>query len=62
MGPARLAPLLGVACAACIRAAAPAPARPDPQFITMTEPWPYPFSSAVRTAREPRLDGWPVAA
>ncbi len=49
MGPARLAPLLGVACAACIRAAAPAPARPDPQFITMTEPWPYPFSSAVRT-------------
>ena len=49
MGPARLAPLLGVACAACIRAAAPTPARPDPQFITMTEPWPYPFSSAVRT-------------
>lgn len=23
--------------------------RPDPQFINMVEPWPYPFSSAVRT-------------
>ena len=49
MGLGRLAPLLGVVCAACIRAAAPAPVTPDPQFITMTEPWPYPFSSAVRT-------------
>jgi len=49
MGLARFAPLIGLACAACVRAAAPAPARPDPQFITMSEPWPYPFSSAVRT-------------
>jgi 2-iminobutanoate/2-iminopropanoate deaminase len=44
-----LAPLLGLAWAACMHAAAPPPARTDPQFITMTEPWPYPFSSAVRT-------------
>jgi len=25
------------------------PARPDPEFINMVEPWPFPFSSAVRT-------------
>lgn len=49
MGLARFAPLIGLACAACIRATAPAAVRPDPQFINMTEPWPYPFSSAVRT-------------
>jgi len=49
MGLARFAPLIGLACAACVRAAAPVPVRPDPQFITMSEPWPYPFSSAVRT-------------
>src|SRR5215467_15668581 len=32
-------------------AAAPqnTPARQGPQYINMTEPWPYPFSSAVRT-------------
>jgi 2-iminobutanoate/2-iminopropanoate deaminase len=49
MGLARLAPIVGLACAACTHAAAPASVRPDPQFINMTEPWPYPFSSAVRT-------------
>jgi reactive intermediate/imine deaminase len=31
------------------RASAQAQTRPDPQYINMTEPWPYPFSSAVRT-------------
>jgi reactive intermediate/imine deaminase len=30
-------------------AAPPPPPRPDPQFINLVEPWPYPFSSAVRT-------------
>ena len=38
--------LLALACAACTHAA---PAGPDPQFINMADPWPYPFSSAVRT-------------
>lgn len=47
MGKALAAPLLCLACAACTHAAAPA--GPDPQFIHMVEPWPYPFSSAVRT-------------
>jgi reactive intermediate/imine deaminase len=27
----------------------PAPPGPDLQFINMADPWPYPFSSAVRT-------------
>jgi len=31
------------------RTAPAAQTRPDPQFINMVEPWPYPFSSAVRT-------------
>jgi len=26
----------------------PAPSRPSIEYITMTEPWPYPFSSAVK--------------
>ena len=43
MSRARLTPLL--ALAACTHAAAPLP----PQFINMADPWPYPFSSAVRT-------------
>lgn len=30
-------------------AAAQTPAHTDPQFINMVEPWPYPFSSAVRS-------------
>jgi len=36
--------LLALAGAACSHAAGP-----DPQFINMADPWPYPFSSAVRT-------------
>lgn len=47
MGLPRLASIVVLACAACTHAAAPAST--DPQFINMTEPWPYPFSSAVRT-------------
>ncbi len=34
------------AIAAAPQATAP---RQGPQYINMTEPWPYPFSSAVRT-------------
>ena len=40
--------LTPIAAVALTRAPA-AQTRPDPQFINMVEPWPYPFSSAVRT-------------
>lgn len=49
MSLARFAPVIGLVWAGCVHTPAPAPVHPDPQFITMTEPWPYPFSSAVRT-------------
>jgi 2-iminobutanoate/2-iminopropanoate deaminase len=35
--------VIAVSVAACGR-----PSPPDPEFINVTEPWPYPFSSAVR--------------
>ena len=41
--------LVVVACGLIVSSSAPvAQTRPDPQFINMVEPWPYPFSSAVR--------------
>jgi len=40
--------LTPIAALALTRAPA-AQTRSDPQFINMVEPWPYPFSSAVRT-------------
>lgn len=42
MNLARTVQILALACAACTHSAAP-------QFINMADPWPYPFSSAVRT-------------
>ncbi|HUL72883.1 MAG TPA: RidA family protein [Vicinamibacterales bacterium] len=53
-----IAMLIPITCAAvttaavvawATRTAAQAQPRPDPQYINMVEPWPYPFSSAVRT-------------
>ena len=41
--------LLPVGALALSSSAPSAQTRPDPQFINMVEPWPYPFSSAVRT-------------
>jgi len=39
-----------IACALAVSCSAPsAQSRPDPQYINLVEPWPYPFSSAVRT-------------
>lgn len=37
-----------VVLAACSQAPAPLSSPPAPEFINLVEPWPYPFSSAVR--------------
>ena len=44
-------PMLSLACTTQAPPPAPAapPPSPDPQFINLVEPWPYPFSSAVRS-------------
>ena len=41
--------LTPIAALALTRSLPAAQTRPDPQFINMVEPWPYSFSSAVRT-------------
>jgi reactive intermediate/imine deaminase len=47
----RLVLVLSVVVCACAQPPAPAPAAmPEaPEFINLVEPWPYPFSSAVRS-------------
>jgi 2-iminobutanoate/2-iminopropanoate deaminase len=54
-----LSALVVVLAAACGYPAPPPPApqRPDPEFINLVEPWPYPFSSAVRTGNLIFLSG-----
>jgi reactive intermediate/imine deaminase len=47
-----LAVLISAAVTGCAR-----PAPPDPEFINLTEPWPYPFSSAVRAGNYLFLSG-----
>lgn len=58
--------LVAAACllaAACTQPQAPAAPAPDPtpdtapEFITLYDPWPYPFSSAVRTGHLLFLSG-----
>jgi len=48
--------LLAAACAQPQTPAAPAP-DPTPEFIALYDPWPYPFSSAVRTGNLLFLSG-----
>ena len=51
--------LLVVSLAACAAPPqAPAPAEPvNPEFINLVEPWPYPFSSAVKSGNLVFLSG-----
>ena len=50
--------LLVAAAAACATQAPPAPApSTTPEFINVIEPWPYPFSSAVRAGHLLFLSG-----